>query len=114
MARLNRYFSVSVSGGSETEREKTEEEAVLSSISLRLLLLQGIATSIDALSVGFTIAGYSMLRATGAALIIGITTFLLCMIALTLGKRLGDILSSFAAPAGGMILIIIGIKMLLG
>ncbi len=74
------------------------------------LLIQGIATSIDALSVGFTIAGYGWLMALTAAMIISVVTFLICMCGLTIGKRFGMKLSNKAQILGGNILILIGLE----
>lgn len=77
------------------------------------LLVQGIATSIDALSVGFTIAELSALQATVEALIIGIVTFAICMTGLVLGKTFGTKLAGKASILGGVILIAIGIEIFL-
>ncbi len=74
------------------------------------LILQGIATSIDALSVGFTIAEYDWLMALTAALIISVTTFFICTAGLIIGKRFGTKLSNKAQILGGVILIIIGLE----
>ena len=82
-------------------------------VGLRGLLVQGIATSIDALSVGFTIADYTWPFALVEALIIGAVTFLICMIGLRLGKRFGTILAGKATVLGGLILIAIGVEILL-
>lgn len=75
------------------------------------LLIQGIATSIDALTVGFTIAEYDLLNAIIASLIIGVVTFGLCLIGLKLGNRLGLKLASRSGILGGVILILIGLKL---
>ena len=77
------------------------------------LLLQGVATSIDALSVGFTIAEYSFAAATVAALIIAVVTFLICLGGLCIGKKAGTRLSWKASVLGGSILIVIGIEIFL-
>ncbi len=77
------------------------------------LLVQGIATAIDALSVGFTIEQYGWREALSAALLIAGVTFLLCLCALSLGKRLGTRLSRFASLLGGVILVAIGFKIFL-
>ena len=82
-------------------------------VGLRGLVLQGIATSIDALSVGFTIADYTWPFALVEAIIIGIVTFGLCMVGLRLGKRFGTILAGKASVLGGLILIAIGVEILL-
>ena len=74
------------------------------------LLVQGIATSIDALSVGFTIANYLLPMALAAALIIAAVTFVICMVGLYIGKKAGSCLSGKAGIVGGAILIFIGLE----
>lgn len=74
------------------------------------LFIQGIATSIDALSVGFTIAEYDLWHALAASLIIAAVTFVICMGGLVLGKKFGTKLSNKAEVLGGIILVIIGIE----
>lgn len=74
------------------------------------LLLQGIATSIDALSVGFTIADYRFPFALAEAVIIGVVTFGICAAGLILGKKIGARVSGKAAILGGSILILIGLE----
>lgn len=74
-----------------------------------VLLLQGIATSIDALSVGFTIAEYELPSALIASLIIGAVTFVICVFGLWIGKRFGRLFKR-AEVVGGVILILIGIE----
>ena len=74
------------------------------------LLMQGVATSIDALSVGFTIAGYNAARALAAGLIIGMVTFVICAGGLRIGRHFGIRLARKASVLGGMILIGIGIE----
>ena len=74
------------------------------------LLLQGIATSIDALSVGFTIADLSLLRALLSAAIIAAVTFVICIGGLFIGRRAGMKLANKAAVLGGVLLIGIGIE----
>lgn len=87
-----------------------EEEVEKAELGWKALLLQGIATSIDALSVGFTIAEYGLLMAVSAALIIGILTFIICFFGLALGKKFGTVFSNKATIMGGVILIIIGVE----
>lgn len=89
--------------------QKKEEEAE-SILTKKDLLLQGIATSIDALSVGFTIASYTLTKALLASLIIGGETLLLCYLAIGIGKKCGTILSNKAEILGGVILILIGLE----
>lgn len=74
------------------------------------LIMQGIATSIDALSVGFTIAAYSLLQAVSASLIIGAVTLVICLAGLRIGRRLGTLLAGKASILGGIILILIGLE----
>lgn len=74
------------------------------------LFIQGIATSIDALSVGFTIASYNAVQALAEASIIGVVTFLISLIGVRLGKTLGTRLSGKADILGGIILIAIGLE----
>ena len=74
------------------------------------LIVQGIATSIDALSVGFTIADYDWVMALVCALIIAVVTFVICMAGLAIGKKFGTKLSNKAEIFGGIILIAIGVE----
>lgn len=79
-------------------------------IGVAALMLQGVATSIDALSVGFTIADYDWLMALVAALIIAVVTFVICVAGLYIGKKFGTRLKNKASILGGVILIAIGIE----
>lgn len=74
------------------------------------LIIQGIATSIDALSVGFIIAEYNLTMAIICALIIAVVTFAICFVGVSLGKKFGTKLSNKATILGGIILICIGIE----
>ncbi len=74
------------------------------------LLLQGIATSIDALSVGFTIAHYDVLSAFVCCLLIAVVTFFLCAGGIAIGKKCGTKLAGKASIFGGVILIAIGLE----
>ena len=82
-------------------------------IGLNVLLIQGTATSIDALSVGFTIASYGFLMAMLSAVIIGVVTFAICFAGLIIGKRFGTRLAGRASILGGIILIGIGVEIFL-
>ena len=77
------------------------------------LLLQGIATSIDALSVGFAIAEYALVPAFLASLIIAAVTFIICIGGLLIGRKAGTALSWKASVLGGCILVLIGIEIFL-
>jgi len=74
------------------------------------LAVQGIATSIDALSVGFTIASYNFGEALLACALIGIVTLFICAAGIEIGKKAGCALAGKAGILGGVILIAIGIK----
>ena len=82
--------------------------------------MQAIATSIDALAVGVTLqmaqisAGGLSLGVWGSTLLIGCTTFLLSVCAVYIGKAIGDRLADKATLLGGLVLIAIGVKILLG
>ncbi len=89
-------------------RKKEGEETP--AVSLGALLVQGVATSIDALSVGFTIADYDWHMALICSLIIAAVTFVICMAGLAIGKKFGTKLANKAAILGGVILIAIGIE----
>lgn len=78
------------------------------------LFIQGVATSIDALSVGFTIAHYDWQAAVLASVIIGVVTFVICYAGLIIGKKFGTKLSNKAQILGGCILIFIGLKVFFG
>lgn len=79
-------------------------------VGLAALMIQGVATSIDALSVGFTIAEYGLLMAIVCALIIATITFFICVGGLVIGKKFGTKLSNKASILGGIILIVIGLE----
>ena len=77
------------------------------------LMVQGVATSIDALSVGFTIAEYDLPMALVAALLIAAVTFVICLGGIAIGKKFGTKLAGKASIFGGVILIAIGIEIFL-
>ena len=86
------------------------ETGKVAALGLGALLLQGIATSIDALSVGFTIADYDGWHAFAAALIIAAVTFLICTAGILIGKKAGMKLAGKATVLGGLLLIGIGLE----
>ena len=79
-------------------------------VGFAALLVQGVATSIDALSVGFTIADYDLPAAAIASALIAAVTFVICFAGLAIGKKVGTKLAGKASILGGAILIIIGIE----
>ena len=90
----------------QNEEEKTK-------VGFWGLIVQGIATSIDALSAGFTIAHYNLIMTLISILIIAIITFILSFIGINVGKRFGTKLSNKASIFGGIMLIAIGIEIFL-
>lgn len=87
-----------------------DEEEEKPKVGVMALLVQGVATSIDALSVGFTIADYGLVMALVCATIIAIVTFFICVAGLIIGKKFGTKFSNKATILGGVILIAIGIE----
>lgn len=79
-------------------------------VGFKEMIVQGIATSIDALSVGFTIAEYDTIMALVCALIIAIITFIICFGGIMAGKKFGTKLAGKAQILGGVILIFIGFE----
>ena len=79
-------------------------------IGLGALMIQGIATSLDALSVGFTIAEYNFTSALIAVFIISVVTFIICAGGIVIGKKAGTKLAGKAGILGGAILIFIGLE----
>ena len=93
----------------EAVKQKDEEEKK-ETLTFKLLIVQGIATSIDALSAGFTIAEYQILSAILCAGIISVVTFAICIVGLLIGKKVGKMFSTKAQIFGGIILIGIGLE----
>ena len=81
-----------------------------SAVGLGALMVQGVATSIDALSVGFTIADHNFAEALLACILIGVVTFFICFAGLAIGKKAGTKLAGKAGIFGGAILIFIGLE----
>lgn len=82
-------------------------------LSTGALLMQGIATSIDALIVGVSFLAMGANIAI-AAPVVAVTTFLCCLVALLLGRRFGELLGDRAEIVGGIVLVLIGIKAFFG
>ena len=91
-----------------THRESAAEE--VEKLGGGTLLMQGVATSIDALSVGFTIERYGWPQALTASAIIAVVTFAICVGGLLIGRRFGTKLSDKASILGGAILVLIGVE----
>ncbi len=105
--RKDTAFCEAEEGFEEAAAQRTSSARI---VPPRQLLLQGIATSIDALSVGFTIAAYDTAHAVVASLLIGAVTFGICIEGLRIGRKAGERLAGKATIVGGIILILIGIE----
>lgn len=92
----------SIKGGDEHEK--------VESLTLKVLFIQAIATSIDALSVGFTISNYNLIEAIVCVSIVAISTFIICIFGVKIGKKFGTKLGNKAELIGGIILVLIGIE----
>lgn len=103
------YLGISMLREGIRVRHQTSEHEKMP-VGTKGLLLQAVATSIDALSVGFTIAGYQAGAALLCCTIIAVVTFVLCFIGLFLGRKVGTRLSGKASILGGVILIAIGLE----
>lgn len=93
------------------KNQDSEEEST--KLGFGALMVQGVATSIDALSVGFTIAEYGFVMALICALIIAVVTFIISFAGLILGKKFGTKFAGKASILGGVILIGIGLEIFL-
>ncbi len=92
------------------EGMKNEGDEEVKSLTLKALIIQAIATSIDALSVGFTFAGYEIIEALVACGLIALVTFSICILSVFIGQKFGDKLGNKAEILGGIILIAIGLE----
>lgn len=94
----------------ESRKDDTEQKTEDKQLSFAKLIIQGIATSIDALSVGFTISEYDFPSALICSLIIALITHIISLAGLAIGKKAGTRLSGKAGLLGGIILIAIGLE----
>ncbi len=94
-----------------TAEEKTQAEDI--KIGLGALILQGVATSIDALSAGFTMSEYTLPEAVFSVLLIAAVTYAICYAGIQIGKKFGTIIAGKANIVGGLILLAIGLKIVI-
>lgn len=92
---------------------KEEEETADADLSFKAMLVMAVATSIDALAVGISLAMAGDVNIWVAVLLIGVTTFLLSAVGVKIGNVFGSRFEKKAQAAGGIILIFLGIKILL-
>ena len=89
-----------------------EEESVKAGFDLKELFVLAVATSIDALAVGITFA-FLQVAILPAVTLIGCTTFVISLAGVWIGHKFGGKLKDKATLAGGIILCLIGLKILL-
>ena len=106
------FVLLSLIGGNMIRESFSEEEELNDDFGVKTMLLLAVATSIDALAVGITFAFLSV-KILPAAALIGVTTFLLSILGICIGRAFGARWKSRAELAGGVILILIGLKILL-
>lgn len=113
--RIVALVLLSVLGGEmiyESLGEQQEEKEINTNHKLlgSMMLIQGITTSIDALSIGITFHNYDVRFVLYAVILIAIITFIMCAIAVRIGIEIGTRLNSKAELVGGLVLIFLGIK----
>jgi putative Mn2+ efflux pump MntP len=94
------------------EAIKEESKKLISSLSFGMLLMLSIATSIDALAVGLSLS-FLKVSIVAPAIITGIITFLLSFLGVYLGNRFGRFFKNKIEVLGGLILLVIGFKILI-
>ena len=90
-----------------------DSEEIKTKLTYTVLFVQAIATSIDAFAVGVGFAAKGCENIILAVSIIGVTTFIISLVALFIGRKFGNLLGSKAEVFGGIILVLIGIKAIL-
>ncbi len=102
-----------IGGNMLKEGFSKEEEKANDSFSVKTMLVLALATSIDALAVGVTFALLPDVNILAAVLFIGVITFILSAIGVKIGNIFGAKYKSKAEIAGGTILVLMGLKILL-
>jgi putative Mn2+ efflux pump MntP len=95
------------------KNHKCGDEEISGRITFGMLIVQGIATSIDALSTGLAMAEYNLMQAVISAIIIATLTFVICLIGIKIGNVVGCRFAGKASIFGGIILIVIGLEILI-
>ncbi|OON97091.1 MAG: hypothetical protein ATN31_08675 [Candidatus Epulonipiscioides saccharophilum] len=83
-------------------------------LTTKLIIIQAIATSIDALSVGTFLTGIAIIEMLEISIIIGLTTFIICILSGILGTKIGKPFNKQAEILGGIVLIFLGLKIFIG
>lgn len=95
------------------EHFKDDETSHCGIITIRELMILGIATSIDALAAGFVFSGNAFISVIISCLVIGLITFIICLAGYIGGSKIGSIIGDKGEIIGGIVLILLGIKFLL-
>lgn len=103
---------LAIGGSAIRDAFRRPDDASPQPLTPATLFAQGLATSVDALSVGFALAAYALPDALSACVIIAAVTFCDCLAALTVGKRFGLLFARQASVSGGIVLAGIGAEML--
>ncbi|MBQ1343023.1 MAG: manganese efflux pump [Firmicutes bacterium] len=106
------FVLLALIGGNMIRESFGDEEEADASFGVRAMLPLALATSIDALAVGLTFAFLSV-RVLPAVTLIGVVTLIISMIGVKLGNLFGARFRGKAEFAGGLILILLGVKILL-
>ena len=104
---------VLIGGNMLREALNGEEETTDADLSVKTMFLMAVATSIDALAVGISLAMAGVSNIFLAVLLIGVTTFVLSAIGVRVGNVFGSRYEKKAELMGGVILILLGVKILL-
>lgn len=91
----------------------SEDESNNASISVKELIILGVATSIDALAAGFVFSGNALFTVIINCLIIGLITLIICFIGYIFGAKLGSVIGDKGEVVGGIVLILLGLKFLI-
>ncbi len=105
--RTTQFDELCPEGNFREGKEKTK------SLTFKIMMVQGVSTSIDALSVGVTLGNENLGFMLVAVLIVAVITFFMCFGAVRLGERIGTRLNNKAEVIGGIVLVIIGIRLLI-
>ena len=108
----NAFILLALIGVNMIREAREESEELDASFSVKAMLPLAIATSIDALAVGITFA-FLHVQIVPAITFIGVTTFILSVIGVKIGNLFGAKYKSYAEIAGGIVLILLGTKILL-
>lgn len=106
------FVLLAIIGGNMIKESFGKDEKVDSSMDVKSMLLLAIATSIDALAVGVTFA-FLQVQIVPAVLFIGVITFIFSAVGVKIGSLFGTKYKSKAELFGGIVLVLIGIKILL-